>query len=92
MSDLEIQAEVAALAQVTDTPEHYMDDLTARTLRAVASALEVEALRAVHSNLPRGLRWAATQPRTLRLLYRLRPAWRPTLTTVAPGYINVTRA
>lgn len=37
------------------------------------------ARRAALTYLPRGLKWLVDRPRLLRVVYKLRPSWRPTI-------------
>lgn len=44
------------------------------------------ALRdAARERLPRPLRWAVDHPRALRVIYRLRPGWKPVVVIGADG-------
>jgi hypothetical protein len=46
----------------------------------LAAQREAVLREVVRERLPKPLRWACDHPRVLRVLYRLRPALRPTIT------------
>lgn len=50
-----------------------------RAMWDLAERREDTLREVVRERLPRPLRWASDHPRVLRVLYRLRPAWRPTI-------------
>jgi hypothetical protein len=72
----------------TPTPP-WFDEITRRAFHDLAVQREEMARVLIESYLPRRLRRLADHPRALRLVYRIRPAWRPTVTVGADLGVTV---
>jgi hypothetical protein len=56
--------------------------LPAMWAEALAMARERYARRLIEARLPRHLGWLIDRPRALRWIYKLRPAWRPSMSVI----------
>lgn len=66
-----------------------LDDLISQMARIDGRRREGALIDVARGYLPRPLRWAADRPRVLRVLYRVRPSWRPMIAFGVDGDITV---